>query len=291
MADQRPIASKRIGYYPGCALHGSSREYDMSVRAVAQALGHELVEVNDWSCCGASAAHSTNAKLAESLSIRNLALAEKQGLDAILAPCPMCSKQLLVAAESLAEHPAVKAEVEQIIEMPYGGGVRTLNYIQYCIDSLDDLKARVKEPGLGKLKVACYYGCLLTRPPKVLKFDDAEQPVLMETVLQAVGAEPVAWAHRTECCGGGFTQSHEEAVVRLCRRILENAKAAGAEMLAVACPMCQMNLDLRQKAVEKKFDLKLGMPIVYVSQLVGLALGIDRRKLGLDRHFVKVVSC
>ena len=282
-------STTKIGYYPGCALHGGSSEYDKSVRAIAEALGHTLVEVADWNCCGASAAHMINEKLATSLSIRNLALAEEQGLAAILTPCPLCSKQLLVAADAIAKDPAAKQEVEGVVEMTYAGSVRTVNCVQYCVENLNAIKAKMTGEGLRGLKAACYYGCLLTRPPKVLKFDDCEQPTSMEQVLRAIKAEPVEFACKTDCCGGGFTQSHSEAVVRLCRKILENAREAGAQAIAVACPMCQMNLDMRQRAVEKKFGIKIGLPIVYLSQLVGLALNINRKKLGLDMHFVSTV--
>ncbi|HUS57846.1 MAG TPA: CoB--CoM heterodisulfide reductase iron-sulfur subunit B family protein [Planctomycetota bacterium] len=287
LPNQTPRSTCTLGYYPGCALHGTSKEYDISVRAVAAELGQELREIEDWNCCGASAGHSTNRKLAACLSLRNLALARQQNLKTVLTPCPLCSKQLLSAAAEVAADPQVRAEAEQTIEMPFGGGVRTINYIQYCTDSLDAITSRIGE-GLRGLKAACYYGCLLTRPPKVVQFDDAEHPTSMENVVRALKGEPVEFSCKTDCCGGGFTQSHPEAVLRLSRKILENAKAAGAEVIAVACPMCQVNLDMRQAAIEKRYGISLGLPIVYLSQLAGLALGIDRKKLGLGLHFVSM---
>jgi len=279
-----------VGYYPGCALHGSSAEYDMSVRAVAEALGHELREIDDWNCCGASAAHMTNGKLAFCLSLRNLALAGQQGMEAVLAPCPMCSKELLGAAAKAASDPDALAEAEATIEMSCTGSVRPLNYIQYLVESgLDSLEAAIRVKLTG-LKAACYYGCLLTRPPKIVRFDDAEQPSSFERIVKLLGAEPVEFPMKTECCGGGFTQSNAGAVARLCGRILRSAKAAGADVIATACPMCQMNLDMRQPDAEKLCGEAFGLPVVYLSQLVGLALGIDRRKLGLGRHFVSTAG-
>ena len=281
MPQTAPQTPRIVGYYPGCALHGTSREYDASIRAVAAALGHELREIDDWNCCGASAGHSTDLKLSASLSLRNLALAERQKLHTLLAPCPLCSKLLLAAAAN----PRTRAEAEQVIEMPYTGGVRTINYVQYCIESLDAIAAKARD-ALHGLKIACYYGCLLTRPPKVLQFDDCEHPTSMEQVLRALKAEPVDFSCKTECCGSGFTQSRPLAVLRLSRKVLESAKAAGAEAVAVVCPMCQVNLDMRQAAIEREFRIKLGLPVIYLSQLIGLALGIERSKLGLDSHFV-----
>lgn len=279
-----------VGYYPGCALKGSSPEYDMSVRAVSEALGRELREIDDWNCCGASAGHMTDRKLAVCLSLRNLALAERQGMESILAPCPMCSKELLVAADAVATDPEARREAEETIEMSYKGGVRTLNYIQYLTEiGLEALHGKLTTELRG-LKVACYYGCLLTRPPKVLRFDDYEQPESFERIVALLGAEPVEFSHKTECCGGGFTQSHSAAVVRLCGRILSSAKSAGADAVAVACPMCHINLDMRQPAAEKELGVELGLPIVYLSQLVGLALGIERKKLGLNRHFISTAG-
>ena len=278
-----------IGYYPGCALRGSSHEYDVSVRAVARLMGMELLELDDWSCCGASAAHCTNRKLAVCLSLRNMALAEEQGFDTIMSPCPLCSGQLAAAAEALAGDPGLKAQAEAAVGSPRGQGVRAVNYLQYirehCFDAVRDM---VRRPLTG-LKVACYYGCLLTRPPRLVKFDDADQPTSMEEIVRVLGAEPADFPHRTECCGSGFTQSNSKAVVRLCRPIIESAKAAGAHAICVACPMCQMNLDMRQRDVEREAGTKLDLPVVYLSQLIGLALGIDRKELGLTRHFVSTV--
>jgi heterodisulfide reductase subunit B len=280
-----------IGYYPGCALHGTSSEYEMSVRAVAEALSHRLQEIDDWNCCGASAAHMTNRTMATCLSLRNLALARKQGIDAVFAPCPMCSKELLAAAEAAAESEQARQRYEQIIENQYDGGVRVLNYIQYLFDivGLDALQQRVTNP-LNDLKVACYYGCLLTRPPGLVQFDDCEQPSSFERVVRTLGAEPVDFPLKTERCGGGFTQSNAPSVGRLSGMILRTARSAGADAVAVACPMCQMNLDMRQSAAEKQLGEQLNMPVVYLSQLVGLGVGVGRKKLGLDRHFVSTAA-
>ncbi len=277
-----------IGYYPGCALHGSSNDYDQSLRATLGALGVTLAEVDDWICCGATAAHSLNHKLAVALPARNLALARRQGHEQMLAPCPMCSMQLLRAEQALASDDKLRAEIEVIVEAPAGAGARVLNLIQVFENAgLDQLKKAVKTP-LKHLKAACYYGCLLVRPPGVTSFDDAEQPRSMEAVVAATGASAVDWNYKTECCGAGMTMASPETVLELSNRILANAAAHGANCLVVACPMCHVNLDMKQTAIEKRFGVHYHLPICYLSDLVGMALGLSPGELGTERHFVTV---
>jgi len=276
----------KLGYYPGCALHGSSNDYEQSVRASLAALGVELDEIDEWICCGATAAHSLNHKLAVALPARNLALARQQGHAEILAPCPMCSMQLLKAARAVRGDAALRAEIETIVEAPVDGGTGVLNLIQvFERAGIDKIKSAVKRP-LKELKAACYYGCLLVRPPAVAAFDDAEQPRSMEAVVAATGAAAVEWNYRTECCGAGMTMANPETVLELSHRILENAAAHGANCLAVACPMCHVNLDMKQAAIEKRYGSHYGLPVYYLSDLVGMALGLGATELGTDRHFV-----
>ncbi len=275
-----------FGYYPGCALHGSSNDYEQSLRACLKALGVSLNEIDEWICCGATAAHSLNHNLAVALPARNLALAQAQGVSEMLAPCPMCSMQLLRAQAAVKADPALRAAVSAVIEAPLDGGPRVLNLIQaFERIGLDTLKAAVKAP-LKDLKPACYYGCLLVRPPSVVDFDDAEQPQSMEAVVAALGAKPVQWGAKTECCGAGMTMAKAETVAELSGRILANAAACGANCLAVACPMCHVNLDMKQAEAEQFAGRKFGLPVYYLSDLVGMALGLTASELGADRHFV-----
>lgn len=275
-----------IGYYPGCALHGSSNDYEESLRACCSALDVELQEIDEWICCGATAAHSLNQKLSVALPARNLALAERDGFQEMLAPCPMCSMQLLKAQKALAGAADLRREMSAIVELEVQGKTRVLNLIQVFEKiGLDRLKAAVKTP-LNSLKVACYYGCLLTRPPEVVEFDDCEQPRSMEAIVQALGAKTVDWSYRTECCGGGMTLASEQTVLDLSHKILNNASAHGANCLVVACPMCHVNLDMKQPAIERQFGERLGMVIYYLTDLIGLALGLPAEALGINRHFV-----
>jgi heterodisulfide reductase subunit B len=276
----------RLGYYPGCALHGTSNDYEQSLRACLTALDVALDEVDDWICCGATAAHSLNHKLAIALPARNLAIAREQGIEEMLAPCPMCSMQLLRAQQAIEGEAQLRAEMAGIVEADPAGGPRVLNAIQvFERIGLEKLKAAVRNP-LKEWKPACYYGCLLVRPPSVVAFDDAEQPQSMEAILAALGAKPVAWGSKTECCGAGMTMSTPETVIELAGRILANAVAHGANCLITACPMCHVNLDMKQPDIERSLGARFGLPVYYLTDAVGMALGLSEAQLGVDRHFV-----
>lgn len=273
-----------LGYYPGCSLHGTSDDYQQSLKACFGALDVSLKELDDWICCGATAAHSLNHKLSIALPARNLGLAAQQGCDELLAPCSMCSLQLKKAQKAIAGDALLAAEMAAIVEAK-PDGARVLNLIEaFERIGLETIKTAVKTP-LADFKVACYYGCLLTRPPKVAEFDDCEQPESMDKVVEALGAKAVAWNYKTECCGAGMTMASEETVLELSHKILADAAAHGAQSIAVACPMCHVNLDMKQAAIEARYGTKYGMTIYYLCDLVGLALGLTPRALGINRHF------
>jgi heterodisulfide reductase subunit B len=276
-----------LAYYPGCALHGSSNDYEQSLRACLGTLDVQLKEIDDWICCGATAAHSLNQKLAIALPARNLALAEDKGYQQMLAPCPMCSMQLLKARKALAEDEALRRRVSEIVELEVRGDTQVLNLIQlFEAIGLDRLKAAVKAP-LSSIRAACYYGCLLTRPASVVEFDDSEQPRSMEKIVEALGGKTVDWNYRTECCGAGMTMANEPTVLELSHKILSNAEAHGANCLVVACPMCHVNLDMKQPAIERHCGVRHALSIYYLSDVVGLALGFKPEALGVNRHFVR----
>jgi len=280
-------AKPRVGYFPGCSLEGAASDYGLSVRAVTRALGVDLVELPDWSCCGATAAHCLDQKLARGLPGRNLKLAEQSGIQELLAPCAACSSRLLTAHAELAQYYAHAAGKPGVDAEPYRGTVRVLNFLQFLAEHcLDGLRERIVRR-LEGLKVACYYGCLLLRPPKIMRFDDPDAPTTMERIIEELGAEPVDWAFKTECCGAGFSVSNTDIVLGLSAKVLRNAKGAGANAVAVVCPMCHSNLDMRQRAIEKRLGAELRLPIYYLSDLIGLALGLSEKELGIDRHFVK----
>ena len=275
-----------FAYYPGCALHGSSGDYEMSVRACLAALGVSLRELDDWICCGATAAHCLNQKLAVALPARNLALAQRDGMDEMLAPCPMCSMELIKAGSLLAGDASLRDEISRIVELPVSGATQILNLIQVFQRIGVPRIKQAATRGLEAFQPACYYGCLLTRPPETLRFDDCEHPSSMETLLRELGARPVAWNYQTECCGAGMTIAHEATVLELSHKILSNAESHGANCIVVACPMCQVNLDMKQAAINACYGAAHALTVYYLSDLVGLALGLDERALGVDRHFV-----
>ena len=274
----------RIGYYPGCSLLGSSREFDESVRALAGAIGLELVAVPDWNCCGASSAHVLDHKLSLALPARILAQAEAAGLTEVLAPCAACYNRLTSARAELAADPAASAEITSIIEMPVTGRVKVVNVLEVLDRFQDVIKDRTVAP-LGR-KLACYYGCLLVRPPRVVSFDRAEDPQSMDRLLKLSGAEPIDWNFKTECCGAAFSVTRTDLVARMSGKIVADAVKHGAEAIVVACPMCHSNLDMRRPEINAALGADHQLPVLFITQALGLAMGIDPIRLGLQRHLV-----
>ncbi|HVN59521.1 MAG TPA: CoB--CoM heterodisulfide reductase iron-sulfur subunit B family protein [Bacteroidales bacterium] len=276
-----------IGLYPGCSLKGSSREYTESVLAVAEACGIEIKEIHDWNCCGATAAHNLNKELSVALPARILSLAEAQEMTEVLVPCAACYSRLKVTKHELANRPELAKAVVEENNLGYKGTVEIINIIQF-LDKyiLPNLEGKIAKP--FDHKVACYYGCLLVRPHSILQFDREEDPQTMDELMLKAGATPVDWAFKTECCGAGLSVSRTSSVGRLSGEIMKDAADRGAEAVIVACPMCHSNLDMRREAINDYLGEKLKMPVLYVSQVVGLAMGIERKKLGLQRHFIPV---
>lgn len=276
-----------LGFYPGCSLKGSSREYAESVLAVAKAFDIHIQEIEDWNCCGATAAHSLNRELSLALPARILSLAEKQGLNEIVVPCAACYGRLTSTQYELSKNPELRAKVAEINGLEYKGTTSVLNVIQ-MLDKyvIPNLEGRIVKP-FGH-KVACYYGCYLVRPHEILNFDREEEPQSMDALMTKAGATPIEWAFKTECCGAGLSISRTSSVGKLSGKIVGDAFDRGAEAIIVACPMCQSNLDMRRKEINSYLGKKIDIPVLYVTQALGLAIGLDRKALGLQRHFVKV---
>jgi heterodisulfide reductase subunit B len=227
-----------------------------------------------------------NHTLAVALPARNLAIAERDGFANLLAPCPMCSMELIKAQAALAESDVARQAMSEIVELPICGKTSVLNLIQVFQQiGLEAIKSKAVR-SLSEFHPACYYGCLLTRPPRTLQFDDCEHPTSMETILRELGAQPVEWNYQTECCGAGMTMADEGVVLDLSHKILSNAKLHGADCIVVACPMCHVNLDMKQGDIERRYDCHHDLTVYYLSDLVGMALGLDETSLGIDRHFV-----
>jgi heterodisulfide reductase subunit B len=275
----------KTGFYPGCSMKGSAREYSESLLAVAAALGRELPEIPDWNCCGATAAHNLDPDLALALPARILAAAEKEGMEEVLVPCAACYSRLSVTRHELLKDEALRQRISGLVEADYRGSAKVVNIIEW-LAAIPDLETRVKKP-FGR-KVACYYGCLLVRPAAIVNFDRPEEPQSMDLLMKRIGAEPLDWAFKTECCGAGFSVSRTDLVAKLSGLILEDAVSRGAEAVIVACPMCHLNLDMRRPNIEKRAGKKYDIPVIYITQALGLAMGIEPKKLGLKRHKVKV---
>jgi len=277
----------RTGYFPGCSLTGSSSEFDLSLRAVADRLGIELVEVPDWNCCGASSAHCVSHFLSVALPARILALAEQAGLEELLVPCSACYSRLMSAKEELAADAGLRERVAEVMDLKLIGRIRIRNILEVLQQAIDSGKMPALTAPFDH-KVACYYGCLLVRPPKLVGCDRPEDPQSMDKLMSAIGATPVDWAFKVECCGAGATIPRPELVGRLCADILKDAVSRGAEAIVTSCPMCHTNLDMRRSDAEKAAGRKFDIPVLYITQAFGLALGMDSKRLGLERHLVRV---
>ncbi len=277
----------KVGYFPGCSMEGSGREYGESLEAVAGRLGIELCEVPDWNCCGATAAHNLNHKLALALPARILAQAERAGFDELVVPCSACYSRLAATRHELRHDDRLRSEIEDVIELNYAGAVQVLSVLDLLRRvPADELKAKVAAPFAHK--VACYYGCYLTRPKELACCRRLEDPTEMDELARAAGAEPVTWAFKVECCGAGLSVSRTSSVAELSGRIVADAAGRGAEAIIVACPMCHTNLDLRRDAINRHLRQAYALPVLYITQLLGLALGCGERELGLHRHHVPV---
>lgn len=277
----------KVGYFPGCSQTGTAREYDLSLRKVIEKLGASFDEVKDWSCCGATSAHVTNHKLANALAMRNVMLAEQQGLDDLVAPCAACYNRLVSSQHEIKQHPEVKAEIESILETKFQKDVKVMNLIELFMKIGTEKITENRKQELKNLKVACYYGCLLVRPAEITKFDDAEQPTSMEKLVELTGAKTVDWNSKVECCGAAHSIARRDIVIDLSKKILDDAKRHGANLMVVACPMCHTNLDMRQTIMKHEFPEYKEFPVLYLTELLGLALGMDEKELGIDLHTVK----
>ena len=277
----------KYGYYPGCSLHSTSSEYDISMKEICKKLGIELEEIKNWICCGTSPAHSTSKLLSVALPAQNLAQAEKQKLDEVAVPCASCFSRLKTAVHEIENNSGLATEINQIIEYSFQKKIKVLHPLEIFNSKVDkDIIKKNVVKDMSKINMVCYYGCLLTRPPKVMQFDICEYPQSMDNLLKLVGINTLDWAYKTDCCGGSFALTRTEIVLKLCRDILEEAKLIGADGIAVACPLCQANLDTRQNEINKEYKTNYDLPILYFTQLMGLSFGISPEELGLNKHLV-----
>ena len=273
----------KIAYYPGCSGLGTSVEYDRSTRAICAALGVELIDIEDWSCCGSTPAHTVSHVLSAALSARNLAQAENMGLNKVTTPCPSCLANLRTATQKMADADFLD-KVNALLDKPCSNTAEVQSVLQVLIEQVDleEIKAKVVKPLTG-IKVACYYGCIMNRPPDLMRFDDHENPMAMDTLLSALGAEVVPFPLKVECCGASFGIARGDIVAKLSGKLLDAGRRLGADAFVTACPLCQMNLDMRQGQINDALRENFKIPVFYYTQLLGYALGLERSELGFNK--------
>ncbi|MHB1125932.1 MAG: CoB--CoM heterodisulfide reductase iron-sulfur subunit B family protein [Bacillota bacterium] len=276
----------KYAYYPGCSLNSTGIEYNLSAKAVAKHMGVELWEIPEWNCCGSSPAHKTDHLLALALPARNLAIAEKEGLD-VAIPCASCFSRMKATEAAVRKSADTKETIASLIDMEYNASIQVYSFLDVMVNQvgLEAVKEKVVKPLTG-LKVASYYGCLLVRPPKLTCFDDAEDPQSMDNLVEVLGGTPVSWAYKTECCGAGHSTTRPQVGAAMINSILRNAAVAGADCIVTACPLCLLNLDMRQSAGAQQYRL----PVFYFTELMGLAMGYAPKEVGITTHFIDPVS-
>jgi heterodisulfide reductase subunit B len=272
-----------IAYYPGCSLESTATEYDHTFHAVSEALGLELVEPPGWICCGSSPAHTTDPVLAGYYAVVNLALVERMGLDQLVAPCLGCYQRFKAGAYEMEHHPDRAAQVAEKIGYAYQGTVETFHLVETLLKrvGIDAIRDRVVKPLTG-LRVASYYGCATTRPPKYTGAQNTENPTSMEEIVEALGAEPVDWSYKTDCCGGSLGISQTDVALELSAKVLKNARACGADIVIDACPLCHVNVESRQVQMDLGFEL----PVLYITQLMALAFGLGEQRAELNKNMI-----
>jgi heterodisulfide reductase subunit B len=278
-----PVTPHTVAYYPGCSLHSTAVEFDISTRAVGEALDIQLVEPHGWVCCGSSAAHRADPEAAIRLPMENMALFEKSGFNEVTMPCAACFNRHKAALYEIRHSKAIKSNLDTELDYAYQDAVKVNTLIQtiHQHGGVTKVSARVEKP-LKDLRVVCYYGCLLTRPAQVTEAEHHENPTDMDELIQALGAEVLDWSYKTSCCGAAHSLTRPDIVLDLSSNLIHQARKVGAEMIIVACPLCHANLDARQ------FQMKLDepMPILYFTQLMALAFGLPDKAIALHKNLV-----
>jgi len=269
----------KFTYYPGCSLESTAREYNQSTRQVCQALDIQLIELSDWNCCGATSAHNTNRLLAELLPARNLHIAQQIGHD-VAVPCSACYSRLKKADYLLRHDEHRRAEIERAIGFKFDGSVQVYHLLEALAVKfgIKKIAAGVKKP-LSGLKAACYYGCLIVRPPHITNFDRPENPMVMDELVGALGAEACRWSYKTDCCSSNQGLVNAQIARKVVDRILLAAVEAGANAVVTACPLCQTALEMRRSP-------EITIPSFYFTELIGIALDLPGRKDWFNKHLV-----
>ncbi len=279
---------KYYTYFPGCSSsHGGAKAYDWSTRAIAKTLDVEFIELNDWNCCGSTPYTSVDELASYCCSARNLSLAEKTGLD-MVTPCSACYVILNRTNSYLKEYPELRAKVNDAMtagNLEYHGTVKVRHLLDVLANDVgcDEIASRVRR-NLDGLKVAPYYGCQVVRPGP--GFDHPESPTSLDRLVESIGADATPFPLKARCCGGSLVFTEEDIALGLTKKLLDNAVSNGAECIVTVCPLCQTNLDVYQGRVNKKFKTNFNIPVLFFTQLIGLAFGIEIESLGLEKCIV-----
>jgi len=283
---------KQYAYYPGCSLESLGKDYHLSALAVAAELGLDLQELEDWNCCGATAYFPVDELLAHTLVARNLAIAEQTGLQDFVAPCSACYKNAYTTNKYLKTDPDLAEHLNYALEadnLSVEGKMRVRHLIEVIIEDvgLEAIKQKVNHPLRG-LRVAPYYGCQIVRPRK--DKENVENPQFFEELLSALGAEPVDYAYKARCCGGSLIITNRKAALDMVYRLLQNAVNSGANVIATTCPMCNVNLEVYQGQVNREFGTHFSIPVVYFTQLMGMALGLEAKRIGVGASMLSLAQ-
>ena len=281
---------KDYAYFPGCSLEKLAISYHTSALETSKKLGARLMELDDWNCCGSTTYFHIDELLAYTLSARNLAIAEKTGLD-LVAPCSACYKNMYFTAAHLKKDPELAEHINYALEeddLHFSGNIRIRHLLEMYAQDIgpEVIKTAVTHP-LDGVQVAPYYGCQILRPRK--DHESVEQPHYFEDLISAIGATPIDYPLKTRCCGGSLIISSRTAALSMVRNLLHTAVERRADVIATACPMCQINLECYQQSVNQEFNTNFSVPIMYFTQLVGVALGIPSKKLGIGKEFISVM--
>ncbi len=271
----------KISYYPGCSLEGTASDYEASIRSVCAALDIDLVELPDWSCCGATAAHSINRKAAIELAGRNVAIAEKQALD-MMVPCPLCFNRLKTAEKVLTG--PTKDKYRYVLS---GDKIKIIDIVNFLSREkiLHQIHSKLVTP-LAPLKAVCYYGCQSSRPPEITGAKDYENPMGMDRILKTLGASPIQWSFKTDCCGASHILPRQDVAFTMIEKLYKGAIEAKADCFVVSCQMCQLNLDAYQARINKEMGTDYYLPVLYITELIGMAIGQAEYTNWFGRHFV-----
>ncbi len=268
----------KFSYFPGCTDHSTSFEYGSSTREVFKVLGVELIEIDDWNCCGAAATHSINHLLSLCLPARNIFKAQSLNLGSLVVPCAGCFNMLKRTENVLKKDEETREKIEGIVGFKYDPSLEILALMDVLINRIgfERIREKVKKP-LNGLRTACYYGCALVRHPQITQLDDPENPQYMDRLMKAIGAHPVDWSYKVDCCGADLALTHAEIVKKLVGKIVSMAEEASAHCLVTSCGLCQANLEMRQ---DRDF------PVFYFTELMALAFDVGERRRWWKKHII-----